>query len=87
MPVLVQSVALKSSSYWAVILTNVINLGSGQARSHGRGFAQATIGTLRSDNGDFHENLAEKLTPHPFKPFRGYFKSPSYLKEGNLCWS
>ena len=24
---------------------------------------------------------------HPFRPFRDYLKSPSYLKEGNLCWS
>ena len=23
--------------------------------------------TLQSDNGDVHENVAEKQTPHPFK--------------------
>ena len=23
--------------------------------------------TLESDNGDVHENIAEKQTPHPFK--------------------
>ena len=40
-----------------------------------------------SENGDVHENFAEKKTPHPFKPFHDYPKSPSYLKEGNLCWS
>ena len=39
------------------------------------------IATLRSDNGDVHENLAEKQTPHPFKPFRDYPESPSYLKK------
>ena len=27
------------------------------------------IGTLRSDNGDVHENVAEKYTSHPFKLF------------------
>ena len=43
--------------------------------------------TLRSDNGDVHENLAVKYTHHPFKPFHDYHESPSYLKEGNLCWS
>ena len=46
------------------------------------------IGTLRSDNGaGVRENLAEKYTPHLFKSFRNYHNSPSYLKEGNLCWS
>ena len=42
---------------------------------------------LRNYDGDVNENLAEKKTPHPFKPFRDYLKSPSYLKEGNLSWS
>ena len=42
---------------------------------------------LRNYDGDVNENLAEKKTPHPFKPFRDYPKSPSYLKEGNLSWS
>ena len=41
---------------------------------------------LRNYDGDVNENLAEKKTPHPFKPFRDYPKSPSYLKEGNLSW-
>lgn len=41
------------------------------------------FGTLRLDNGVVHENFAEKRTPHPFKPFLGYPKWPSYLKEGN----
>ena len=45
------------------------------------------LGTSRSDNGDFRENLTGKQAPNPFKPFRDYPKSPSYLKEGNLCWS
>ena len=40
-------------------------------------------GTSRSDRGDVHENFAEKQTPHPFKPFRDYPRSPSCLKE--LC--
>ena len=42
---------------------------------------------LRNYDSDVNENLAEKKTPHPFKPFRDYRKSPSYLKEGNLSWS
>ena len=42
---------------------------------------------LRNYDGDVNENLAEKKTPHPFKPFRDYLKSPSYLKEGNSSWS
>ena len=41
---------------------------------------------LRNYDGDVNENLAEKNTPHPFKPFRDYPKFPSYLKEGNLSW-
>ena len=41
---------------------------------------------LRNYDGDVNENLAEKKTPHPFKPFHDYPKSPSYLKEGNLSW-
>ena len=45
------------------------------------------LGTSRSDKGDAHENLTGKYAPNPFKPFRDYPKSPSYLKEGNLCWS
>ena len=39
--------------------------------------------TLRPDNGDVHENVAEKLTSHPFTLFRDYSKGLSYLKEGN----
>ena len=52
-------------------------------------FAVSTeeLGTLRSDNGDIHENVAEKWTSHPFTFFRDYSKGFSYLKEGNLCWS
>ena len=45
------------------------------------------IGTLRSHNGDVHENVTEKWTPHPFKPFHHFPKSPCYLKEGNLGWN
>ena len=42
---------------------------------------------LRNYDGDVNKNLAGKKTPHPFKPFYDYPKSPSYLKEGNLSWS
>ena len=42
------------------------------------------LGTLRSNNGEVHENVAEKWTSHPFTFFRDYFKWPSYLKEKNL---
>ena len=45
------------------------------------------IGTRRSDNGDFHENVAEKQSWHHFKLFRDYPKSPCYLKEENFGWS
>ena len=42
------------------------------------------LGTLRSDNGDVHENVAEKQTSHHFKLFRDYPNSPCYLKEGGF---
>ena len=42
---------------------------------------------LRNYEGDVNENLAGKKTPHRFKPFRDYPKSPSYLKEENFGWS
>ena len=42
---------------------------------------------LRSDNGDVHENVAEKYTWHPFRRFRDYPNLPCYLKEGNFGWS
>ena len=45
------------------------------------------LGTLRSDDGDVHENVTDKWTPHSFKPFRDFPKSPCYLKEGNLGWN
>ena len=35
-------------------------------------------------SNDILVNVPEKYTPHPFKPFRDYLKSPSYLKEGSL---
>ena len=38
------------------------------------------IGTLRSDNGDVHENVNEKQTSHPFILFRDYHKSPCCFK-------
>ena len=34
------------------------------------------IGTLRSDNGDVHENVAEKENSYHFKLFRDYPNSP-----------
>ena len=45
------------------------------------------LGTLRSDNGDVHENVAEKQTSHHFKLFRDNPNSPCYLKEGDFGWS
>ena len=39
---------------------------------------QFLLGTLRSDNGDVHENVAEKQTSHHFKLFRDYANSPCY---------
>ena len=44
-------------------------------------------GTVNKDLGDVHENVTEKWTPHPFKPFRDFHKSPCYLKERNLGWN
>ena len=52
-----------------------------------REFFLFKIGTLRSDNGDVHENVAEKQTSHHFKLFRDYPNSPCYLKEGDFGWS
>ena len=45
------------------------------------------LGTLRSDNGDVHENVAEKQTSHHFKLFRDYPNSPCCLRDGNFGWS
>ena len=45
------------------------------------------LGTLRSDNGDVDENVAEKQTSHHLKLFRDYPASPGYLKEGDFEWS
>ena len=44
------------------------------------------LGTLRSDNGDAHEKVAEKQTSHHFKLFRDYPNSPCYmlLKRGGF---
>ena len=49
-----------------------------------KGCVMVVLGMLQSDNGEVHENVAEKQTSHPFKLFRDYPKSPRYLKEGNL---
>ena len=46
-----------------------------------------TIGTLRSDNGDVHENVTEKQSSLYFKLFRDYPNSPCYLKEGDFGYS
>ena len=52
------------------------------------GLPRATkIGTLRSDNGDVHENFAEKQTSHHFKLFRDNPNSSCYSKEGDFGWS
>ena len=45
------------------------------------------IGTLRSDNSDVHENVAEKQTSHHFKLLRLYPNSPCYVKERDFGWS
>ena len=45
------------------------------------------IGTLRSDNSDVHENVAEKQSSLYFKLFRDYPSSPHHLKEGDFGWS
>ena len=42
------------------------------------------VGTLRSDNGDVHENVAEKQTSHHFKLFHDYPNSPCYFKRGGF---
>ena len=42
----------------------------------------ALLGTLRSNNGDVHANVAEKQTSHHFKLSRDYPISSCYLKEG-----
>ena len=42
---------------------------------------------LGSDNGNVHENVAEKWTSQPFKIYLDYPKSPCYLKEENFGWS
>ena len=44
------------------------------------------IGTLRSDNGDVHENVAEKQTSPHLKLFHDYPNSPCYAKEGDFGW-
>ena len=51
-------------------------------------FFPPSVVTLRwSDNGDVHENVAEKQTWHHFKHFGDYPNSPCYLKEGDFGWS
>ena len=50
----------------------------GTVLKRARDGAYYPIGTLRSDNGDVHENVAEKQTSHPFKIFRDYPNSPCY---------
>ena len=44
------------------------------------------IGALRSNNGDVHENVADKQTPHHLKLFRHYPNSPCYVKEEDFGW-
>ena len=45
------------------------------------------LGTLRSDNGDVHENVPEKQTSHHFKISPDYPNLSCYLKEGDFGWS
>jgi len=40
----------------------------------------SVIKTLRSDNGDVHENVAERETSHSLKLLRDYPKSPFYFR-------
>ena len=46
--------------------------------------SRSSLETVRSDNDDVHENVAEKWTSHPLKIFCDYPKSPCYLKEENF---
>ena len=46
--------------------------------------SRSSLETVRSDNDDVHENVAEKWTSHPLKVFCDYPKSPCYLKEENF---
>ena len=50
------------------------------------GMIRETLGTLRSDNGDTNENVAEKSGLMKLFP-RRYTKSPIYLEVGKLGWS
>ena len=50
------------------------------------GMIRETLGTLRSDNGDTNENVAEKSGLMKLFP-RRYTKSLIYLEVGNLGWS
>ena len=54
---------------------------------HSRVLMGALLGTLRSNNGDVHANVAEKQTSHHFKLSRDYPISSCYLKEGDFGWS
>ena len=54
-----------------------------------RGFlfsmSPVSLWTFQSDNGDVHENVAEKQTLHQFKLFRVYPNSPCYKKRILAC--
>ena len=47
-----------------------------------RELKQLLIGTLRSENGDVHENVAEKQTSPHFNLFRDYPSSPCCKRRG-----
>ena len=62
------------------LVWDVIRLHSLTREGHG----PDRVGTLRSDNGDVHENVAEKQTSHHFKLFHDYPNSPCYFKRGGF---
>ena len=49
-------------------------------------FHDSLIGNLRSDNGDAHENIAEKQTSHHFKLCRDYPNSIAPLLKRRGFW-
>ena len=57
-----------------------MGLQSSQVKQHPQDSIKISlIGTLQSDNGNVHENVAEKQTSHHSKNFRDYPNSPCYL--------
>ena len=63
--IIIYEVPTKSKKFLVVVTTQ-----DTQAPSRRR--YAGIIGTLRSVNGDVHENVAEKQSSHHFKLFRDY---------------